>query len=266
MGAKELLSQHQLSAAITELNQDIKKQPTDARLRTFLFELLCFAGDYERAERQLDVVGHQNEKVGIGVEVYKSILRAETARRRFFAEGIKPTFLFDVPEHVTLYVDAQNQLREGHSAEAKALYDRAAQVRAEIRGRLKGHPFASFRDSDDRLVGILEVIVRDSYIWIPFERIRKVIISQPKHLRDLLWIPASVEMEDAPVGEVFLPVIYAGSELESDDKVRLGRVTEWVDLGGGLAGGIGQKTFLVDDREVSILELGELEFEVLAAV
>ena len=35
MGAKELLSQHQLSAAITELNQDIKKQPTDARLRTF---------------------------------------------------------------------------------------------------------------------------------------------------------------------------------------------------------------------------------------
>ena len=73
-------------------------------------------------------------------------------------------------------------------------------------------------------------------------------------------------MEDAPVGEVFLPVIYAGSELESDDKVRLGRVTEWVDLGGGLAGGVGQKTFLVDDREVSILELGELEFEVLAAV
>ncbi len=266
MRAKELLDQHDLSAAITELNQDIKRQPTDARLRTFLFELLCFAGDYERAERQLEVLGHQDEKVGIGVEVYKNILRAEVVRRRFFAEGLKPTFLFDAPEHVTFSVDAHNQLREGLTGEAKALYDRAARVRAEIRGRLKGQPFTSFRDSDDRLVGILEAIVRDSYIWIPFERIRKVIISPPKHLRDLLWIPASVEMEDGPVGEVFLPVIYAGSELESDDKVRLGRVTEWVDLGGGLAGGIGQKTFVVDDREVSILELGELEFEVLAAV
>jgi type VI secretion system protein ImpE len=266
MGAKELLNQHQLSAAIAELNQDIKRQPTDARLRTFLFELLCFAGDYERAERQLDVIGHQNEKVGIGVEVYKSILRAEAARRRFFDEGIKPTFLFDVPEHVALSVDAQNQLREGHLTEAKALYEQAQRVRTEIRGRLKGQPFMSFRDSDDRLAGILEVIVRDSYIWMPFERIRKVIIAQPKHLRDLLWIPATVEMDDGPVGEVFLPVIYAASELESDDKVRLGKVTEWVDLGGGLAGGIGQKTFIVDDREVSILELGELEFEVLAAV
>ena len=67
MGAKELLDQHHLSAAISELNQDIKRHPTDARLRTFLFELLCFAGDYERAQRQLDVIGHQNEKVGIGV-------------------------------------------------------------------------------------------------------------------------------------------------------------------------------------------------------
>ena len=61
-------------------------------------------------------------------------------------------------------------------------------------------------------------------------------------------------------------MLYAGSELEVDDKVRLGRMTEWLDLGAGLVGGVGQKTFLVDDREVSILEVGELEFEVLAAV
>jgi len=81
-----------------------------------------------------------------------------------------------------------------------------------------------------------------------------------------LWVPASLEIEDGPVGDVFLPVLYAGSELEADDQVRLGRITEWVDLGAGLTGGVGQKTFLVDDREVSILEIGELEFEVLAAV
>ena len=266
MGAKELLDQHHLSAAISELNQDIKRHPTDARLRTFLFELLCFAGDYERAQRQLDVIGHQNEQVGIGVEVYKNILRAEVTRRRFFNEGIKPSFLFEPPEHVALYIDAHNQLREAHQVEAKALYERAQRARPEIRGRMKGQPFTSFRDSDDRLRGILEVIVRDSYSWIPFERIHKVVIPQPKHLRDLLWVPATVDIEDGPVGEAFLPVLYAGSELEVDDKVRLGRMTEWLDLGAGLVGGVGQKTFLVDDREVSILEVGELEFEVLAAV
>jgi type VI secretion system protein ImpE len=266
MGAKELLDQHHLSAAIAELNHDIKRHPTDIHLRTFLFELLCFAGDYERAQRQLEVIGHQNEKVGIGVEVYKNILRAETTRRRIFAEGVKPAFLGDPPEHVVLALDAHNQLRGQHAAEAKALYERAQGVRPEIRGRIKGQPFTSFRDSDDRMAGILEVIVRDSYLWVPFERIRKVTIPEPKHLRDLLWVPASLEIEDGPVGEVFLPVLYAGSELETDDQVRLGRMTEWIDLGAGLAGGIGQKTFLVDDREVSILEIGELDFDVLAAV
>jgi type VI secretion system protein ImpE len=266
MGAKELLDQHHLSAAIAELNQDIKRHPTDLRLRTFLFELLCFAGDYERGQRQLDVIGHQNVDVGIGVEVYKSILRAEAARRQVFIEGIKPTFLSDPPEHVVFSLDAQNQLREGHAAEAKELYERAQRVRPEIRGRVKGHPFTSFRDSDDRLAGILEVIVRDSYIWLPFERIRKVVIPQPKHLRDLLWMPATLEIEGRPSGDVFLPVLYAGSEREVDDKVRLGRMTEWLDLGAGLAGGVGRKTFFVDDRDVSILEIGELEFEVLAAV
>jgi type VI secretion system protein ImpE len=266
MGAKELLDQNHLFAAIAELNQDIKRHPTDLRLRTFLFELLCFAGEYDRAVRQLDVIGHQNEKVGIGVEVYKNLLHAETVRRRYFAEGLKPRFLSDVPEHVTLCIDAHNQLREGHVTEAKTLYERSQLVRPQVRGRIKGQPFSSFRDSDDRTAGILEVIVRDSYVWVPFERIRKLIIPQPKRLRDLLWAPVSIETEDGAAGEVFVPVLYVGSELETDDKVRLGRITEWLDLGAGLAGGIGQKTFLVDDREVSILELGELEFKVLAPV
>jgi type VI secretion system protein ImpE len=266
MGAKELLDRHDLTAAIIALNDDIKRYPTEARLRTFLFELLCFAGDYERAHRQLDVLGHQNEKAGIGVEIYRNILRAQAARAGFFSQGTKPRFLFDPPEHVALYVDAQDHLRGERVVEARSLYERAGRIQPEVRGRLKGQPFKSFCDSDDRTSGILEVIAGDSYIWIPFDRIRKVVIPQPKHLRDLLWAPATVEIDESPAGEVFLPVLYAGSEMEPDDKVRLGRMTEWRNLGAGLVGGVGQKTFLVDDREVSILEIGELEFEVFATV
>ena len=72
MKAKELLEANQLSAAVAELTQEVKHHPADSRLRTFLFEVLCFSGEFERAERQLDVIGHQNEKTGIGVEVYGS--------------------------------------------------------------------------------------------------------------------------------------------------------------------------------------------------
>ncbi|MEO8340702.1 MAG: tetratricopeptide repeat protein, partial [Nitrospirota bacterium] len=95
MKAKELLEANQLSAAIEALTQDVKKQPTDTHLRTFLFEVLCFAGEYERAERQLDVIGHQNESAGIGVEVYRQLLRADKSRQRWFAEGLRPTFLLE---------------------------------------------------------------------------------------------------------------------------------------------------------------------------
>jgi protein involved in temperature-dependent protein secretion len=59
MTAEELLKDGQLSAAVEQLNQEVRSRPTDIQRRTFLFELLCFAGDCQRAERQLDVLGHQ---------------------------------------------------------------------------------------------------------------------------------------------------------------------------------------------------------------
>jgi type VI secretion system protein ImpE len=55
-------------------------------------------------------------------------------------------------------------------------------------------------------------------------------------------------------------VLYVGSHSEDNDQLRLGRITDWRGLGDGLAGGVGQKTFLVDDSELSILEIREIEF------
>lgn len=263
MKAKELLDAGRLSAAVTELTQEVKRHPSDTRLRTFLFELLCFAGEYDRAERQLDVVGHQSEKTDIGVEVYRNILRAEVARRRLFSDGLRPTFLFDPPEHIQLHLDAINRLRENHPSESKAIFERAENLRPKVQGRLGGQSFTSFRDSDDRLAPVLELIMKSSYVWLPLEQIRKVTIAQPKHLRDLLWIPATLEIGDSRPGEVFLPVMYVGSERADNDQIRLGRMTEWVALGEGLAGGVGQRTFLVDEGERAILEVRELEFEVV---
>jgi type VI secretion system protein ImpE len=261
--AKELLDANKLSAAIAELTQQVKSHPADIRIRTFLFETLCFAGEYDRAEHQLDVVGHQSEKTDIGVEVYRDIFWAEVARRRFFSDGLRPTFLFDPPEHIHLYLDAINRLRENHPSEAKAILERAENLRPKVKGRLGEQTFNSFRDSDDRLVPVLELIVKSSYVWLPLEQIRRVTIAQPKHLRDLLWIPATLEIGDSQPGEVFLPVIYAGSEREDNDQIRLGRLTEWIALGEGLAGGVGQRTFLIDEGERAILEMRDLEFDVV---
>ncbi len=265
MKAKELLDAGQLGAAIAELNEAVKAKPADIRLRTFLFELLCFSGDYDRAQRQLDVIGSQSEQAGIGVEVYRGLIRAETARSRLFSQGLKPSFLFEAPASIQLNLDALNRLREGQSSEAKALLQRSDERRPPISGKIGGQSFSRFRDYDDLLSPVLEVYAKDTYVWLPFEQIRKITIPQPKHLRDLLWAPATIEAGAGPPGEVFLPVLYAGSHQEENDQVRLGKVTEWKDLGEGLARGVGHRTFLVDQDERGLLEAREIEFDAQAS-
>jgi len=56
MTAKELLQAGKLTEAVQALGAELRENPTDAKRRTFLFELLCFAGDFDRAEKQLGVL------------------------------------------------------------------------------------------------------------------------------------------------------------------------------------------------------------------
>jgi len=55
--AKEMLDAGDLRGAIAATTGDVKKNPTDTQRRIFLFELLCFAGDWDRAEKQIEAVG-----------------------------------------------------------------------------------------------------------------------------------------------------------------------------------------------------------------
>ena len=56
MNAKELFQAGRLDEAIQALGAELRDNPADARRRTFLFELLCFAGEFDRAEKHLDIL------------------------------------------------------------------------------------------------------------------------------------------------------------------------------------------------------------------
>jgi protein involved in temperature-dependent protein secretion len=74
-------------------------------------------------------------------------------------------------------------------------------------------------------------------------------------------MPARLELKSGQVGETFLPVLYAESYLDSDDNIRLGRMSSWRSDCPGLSLGIGQRVFVVDDTDRPMLEIGELEFD-----
>ncbi|MGC2236688.1 MAG: type VI secretion system accessory protein TagJ [Pyrinomonadaceae bacterium] len=258
--AKTYLDSGNLKDAIEAALGSVKSNPTDAKARTFLFELSCFSGDWERATRQLDVIGHQDVNAMIGSQIYRQCVEAEQKRARFFSESLKPEFLATPPDYVYGLLTANNRLREGNAAEARGLLDKVDEERPAFTCKINGRDFADFRDYNDSTSCILEAIVKDSYVWIPFEQIVKIKLGEMKSLRDLFWIQAEVETDNGTNGEMFIPALYANSWKSDDDMVRLGRMTDWRDAGSEIFIGEGMRMFWADGQDLPVLELKEIEF------
>lgn len=233
MIAEDLYRAGKLYKAIAALNSHLRDNPTDFRARTFLFELLCFAGDYVRAEKQLDILEQQgNQASAFGTLLYKAALNAEKTRQHMFE-----TKKFPKPVE-----NGDNQA---------------------LRGKLNGAEFESLSDADPRIGEKLEVFAAGDYLWISYRDIASLTAGPPKRLRDLLWLPAQLQTgptcQSRDFGEVLLPVISPLSWRNSDDQVRLGRVSEWREDEAGEIAPFGQKLLLVDEEEIPFLEIRELE-------
>jgi type VI secretion system protein ImpE len=260
MNAKQLFDAGNLQGAIDALTQEVKAAPTDPQRRTFLFELLCFAGELDRAARQLDVVGHQDALAEPAAQVYRNILHAEQLRRRTFSDGLKPEFLLDSPEYVRLHLDAINRLRDDRPAAAQALLDQAEASWAPRHGQIDGQAFDEFRDCDDLLAPFLELIILRDYIWLPFEQIREIEFAAPERPRDLLWAAVRIVLGDGSQHRGYVPVLYCGSHAHANDQIKLGRMTDWKVTEGGPVLGCGQRVFLAGDADRAMLETRHLEF------
>ena len=257
MDATELYRAGRLADAIAAQVAEVKARPADAGRRLFLFELLAFAGEHDRARRQLDAVHHDNAELDMATLGYRKLLDSEAARRRFLAEGVEPEVLGVLTDAMKLRIEAAGMLRLGRPAEAKALLDQADEATPAARGTLNGRPFAALRDADDLFGGVLEVMAQGKYFWVGLEQVVGLGLKPPRHPRDLLYAPARLDLE-AETGEVFLPALYPGSAAHADDQVRLGRVTDWVPAEAGPTLGIGARLFLVDDDAIGLLEWREL--------
>jgi type VI secretion system protein ImpE len=230
MTAKELYHAGQLGAAIQALGAELRDNPTDTRRRTFLFELLCFAGEYDRAQKHLDVLAGQGPDAATGALLYRAALHADRMRTDLFTKRDYP---------------------EVHASDVP------------VSGTLNGQRFESLEDADPRIGPRLEIYAAGQCMWLPLAHVASIEIEAPKRLRDLLWPPALVRTGPAfkgtELGEVLMPALCPLSFRHAEDAVKLGRSTVWEEQESGEIVPIGQKMLLVDGEEFPLLELRHLE-------
>jgi len=231
LNPKELFKAGKVREAAKVLTDYLRERPSDTAQRTFLFELLCFAGEYARAEKQLAVLSNGSVEKETGAIVYYAALHAEKTRHELFEKQAFPT--------------------DSNGA-------------ASPRGELNGKPFTDIRDADPDIGARLEVYAAGAYLWLPFEHVASLEMGPPQRLRDTLWAPALVQtapsFKGMDLGEVLIPAIYPFSWKDPNEEVWLGRVTEWSADDDGREYPSGQKMLLVDGEEVPFLEVRSLQF------
>ena len=262
MLAKQLLDQGKLNEAVAAALEEVRSQPRDQAARLRLCDLLCFTGELERADKQLDALATLDPQFGLTAALGRQIIRGEVARQDFFQNGRVPEFVGEISPDLRQRLQASILLREGNATEAAKILSDAEAARQPSCGDCDGRPFKALHDLDDLIAGVLEVVTSTGkYFWIGLNQVIRLEFVPPKSLRDLIWRQAELEVKNGPQGVVYIPVLYPGTAQHPDDTVRLGRMTVWTGGdGSGPIRGLGQRTWLIDDEERGLLELTKLEF------
>ncbi len=260
MNPKDLFKADRLSDTREELITDVKTFPTDQGKRTFLFQVLTFCGEWDKAERHLELIAAQEPERETGVQVYKNLIQGERERMESLNNNRRPSFLPAPPPYADIYYEALEKLSGNNVDEAKELFEQAEEQRPVIAGSVNGKSFVGFMDTDTSISFFIEAIVHERYVCIPIESISELTISSPKTIFDLIWITANIITREGLTMNCYLPVLYAGSFLHDDDLVKLGKMTDWVSLGGCYSKGSGQRVFQIGEEEIPILEVGKVVF------
>ncbi|TVQ84382.1 MAG: virulence protein SciE type [Chromatiaceae bacterium] len=265
MTAEEALKAGDPDAALADLTARVRRAPADPRLRVFLFQLLAVLGQWERALAQLNVAGELDAGSLGMVNTYRDALRCEALREAVFTGAREPLLMGEPADWMAWLLQALKLDAQGAPEQAQGLRERALEAAPATPGRIDGTDFAWIGDADTRLGPMLEAIIQGRYFWVPFHLIRALQLEAPSDLRDLVWAPAYLTWANGGETVALLPARYPGTTASSDGRLRLARLTDWVERDAGLFTGLGQRLLVTDVDEYPLLGIRALELTVPAA-
>ncbi|MEL6311278.1 MAG: tetratricopeptide repeat protein, partial [Pseudomonadota bacterium] len=96
MTAEDHLRSGDVDAALAALQTDIRAKPQDAKLRIFLFQLLCVMGQWQRAVTQVKLAAELDASAIPMAQTYREAIICELMRDKVFA-GEKEPLMFGEP-------------------------------------------------------------------------------------------------------------------------------------------------------------------------
>lgn len=251
-----------LAEELSALENQIRAQPDNADLRAQLFQLLVLLGDWSRAETQLKVCYSLNPKADSLMREYAAALKAEAARTAVFAGLANPGLPDDAPLWLSQLADALQQEVRGQYAHASALREQAWAAAPVQGGTLTTHAdstpqrFDWVADGDNRFGPVLELLVGEDYVWLPFSHVSSLRIAAPAARCDLAWARAALSLHDGSERAVLIPARYPIPANKPADACLQARLTEWQPLAdSGHYFGLGQRMWATDATEYALLDI-----------
>jgi type VI secretion system protein ImpE len=245
-----------LSAALEALQNQIRANGADARLRLSLCQLLCVMGQWDRARTQLQTLASLGDDYKTWVDMMGQVVLGEALRREVFAGRTTPVVFGEPTAWVAQLIQA---LAPGDPAVQAKQRQAAFEAAPATAAKINGIEVPWIADADSRLGPVLEAMMEGKYYWIPFERISRLLIEPPTDLRHLVWIPAQVIWITGGQSALHIPVRYPGTEQTTDDRLRLSRMTTWEEIGESEFRGLGQRTFAAGEQDFPILDVRTIE-------
>lgn len=260
------LARATLGETLAEVTRQIQASPADADLRAAFVQLLCLAGNWSRAQTQLQSWLALSPQAQPTVTLLQQAIAGEQQREavlRGDAEPVLPGSAWHWCDTLlaALKADAAGDITHGCALRAEAL-DLAAATSGTVTQQDRPTAFSWLMDGDSRFGPVCEVINQGRYYWLPFAAIREMQFQAPASVTDLVWRHTRIALIDGSEQVCQIPARYP-LRSESDERVLRASVTEWLPLGDDSDQfiGQGQKMWLSDSAEFSLLNLQQAVFD-----
>lgn len=257
--AERAVREGDLDTALALLQNQVRQEPAAAKLRVFLFQLLCVNGQWDRARTQLDLAADLDDGALALAQMYREAIQCERLRAEVFA-GRKSPLIFGEPDQwLALLIESLLVTGSPRAGEAADLRARAFEAAPPTAGTVDGQPFEWIADADMRLGPVCEAVINGRYYWVPFAHVARIDLEAPADLRDFVWMPAHFGFQNGGEAVGVIPTRYPGSETAEDPLIRLARRTTWQEPAPGVFFGLGQRVLSTDAGEHSLMDIRSIQ-------